>query len=246
MGLSCSCSDFDPSEHDSWFEPGRRSVPPAGTRCCECAATLPAGEKCATILNGEAYEPDEATLAADPEPDEDDYPDEDGPSFDDILDAWRDRHGWCSDQDRFVHYTHEYRCERCSGLAEAIEDMGYCMIGPGDLIDCHTEYVNEVQELADGVERHEIIWERRGDGVWHPRRKTDRDRRREAVRRRWRGLVSWLRYGWKLDLKYKVWHRVMRAAGYQFQHDYKTRKYYWARKPRAVPPWERGLRREKQ
>lgn len=248
MGLSCSCDDFDPSEHESWWEPGQPSVPPAGARCCECGAHLPVTEKCATILHHDAYEPDDAALDADPEPDEDDHPDMDGHEFDELLDAWRDRHGWNSECDRFERTTRDYRCERCADLADAIEGMGFCMIPPGDLIEQHTEYVNETQEMAPGVARREIVWSQNKAGVWNPRRKMAADKRRAEIIRRWRNAKFWLRHGWKIDLRWKVWHpaqtRVMRALGYQYtyiRHDTATRKsiYRWQRAEKRPPPWER-------
>lgn len=250
MTLSCSCADFDKSEHERWWEPGRASVPPAGTRCCECNAPLPEGEKQQTILAGEVYEPDDATLAADPEPEETE--DDDADDFDARLDAWRDRHGWDGETDRFERFTSDYRCERCADLADAIEGMGFCMLAPGDLASAHEEYVNETQELAPGVERREIIWAKGKDGVWHPRRKTAGDKRRAEIIRRWRNAKAWVRWGWRHDLRWKVWFpaqiRVMRALGYAWTYegyDRETKKsvYRWRRQPRKLPPWEREARK---
>ena len=170
MGLSCSCDDFDKSECTSWWEPGRRRVPPAGETCCECCAPLPA-EPCQTILRGEVYDP------GDIEPEPRDFQplyavtcdvlnrhlEQIEEAREDDIDAWRDKHGWDSDCERFERFTTDYRCERCEGLADAIEDLGYCMIEPGGLIDAHVEYVEQ-----SGAP--EMIWKRGRAGVWHPRR----------------------------------------------------------------------------
>lgn len=233
MTLSCACNDFDKGDHDSWWEPGRRSVPPPGERCCECNAALPAGEKRASILHGEVYEPDAAALAADPEPEEPE--DDDWDKFDARYDAWRDRHGWDSKFERFERYTSEYRCERCEDLAAAIEDLGYCMIAPGELPDAHAEYVNE--------RRHQIIWKQNPDGVWHPRPEMPEDRLIAEITRRWRRTVSWVRWGWRHDMQFKVWHRVMRGLGYQYHYDYQSKSYHWKRRERRTPPWLREAAR---
>lgn len=244
MTLSCSCAEFDPSEHDSWWEPGRRSVPPAGARCCECNAPLPDGERCPTILSHtvvETEEPEPPDFATVEDEDE-------AERLEAAWEAWAERNGWNSDHDRCETSEAFHRCERCGDLADAIEDMGFCMIEPGDLISAHEEYVNETQELAPGVARREIIWAKNKDDVWHPRRKTAADKRREEIRRRWRNAKYWLRYGWMSDLRWKVLFpartRIMCALGYEWtyvRHDDAARKsiYRWQRKPRRLPPWQR-------
>lgn len=260
MGLSCSCDDFDPSEHESWWEPGRPSVPPAGARCCECCTPLPVGEECKTIWHGEVYDPGEI----EPQPrapwdvDAGEMDDAAFAAVEDAWDAYCDKYGWDSDRDRFERFDTSYRCERCSDLATALDGderdggMGFCMIAPGDLRAAHTEYVNEVQEMAPGVVRREIIWKQGRDGVWSPQRKTAADKRREDIARRWRNAKFWLRHGWRSDLRYKVWHpaqtRVMRALGYRYtyiRHDAATRKsiYRWQRDPKRPPPWVREAER---
>lgn len=235
MTLSCSCTDFDPAEHDSWWEPGRASIPPPGSRCCECNALLPDGEKRQTILAHTVVEPKEPM----PEWPYNAEADEEEERLEAAWVAWAERNGWDSETERCVETAAEHRCERCGDLADAIEDMGYCMIAPGSLIEAHEEYVNDVQELADGVVRREIIWTKDKAGVWNPRRKTDADRRREARRRLWSRTKAYARYGWKLDLQYKVWHRVMRWSGYQYHYDYEAKRYHWKRRERKLPPWER-------
>jgi len=236
MGLSCACSDFDPSEHDAWWEPGRRSLPEPGERCCECCAPLPAGEKAATILAHTVVEPPD--LTGDPEPTEDDYEDDCG-AYDDALDAWHARHGWDTDTERFVATEALRRCERCADLADAIEGMGYCMVPPGELADQHQEYVNDVAEHST----HPIRWKQDPDGVWHPRRELAEDRLVDAVGVAWRRSRYWLRYGWWIDLRWKVWPpietRVMRALGYRWTYVGAPSHHAWTR---PDPPWLREAR----
>lgn len=254
MGLSCSCEDFDAADYESWWEPGRPSVPPAGERCCECGAHLPDGVECKTIWHGEVYDPGEIEPAprAPWDVDADEMDDEAFAVIEGAWDAYCDKHGWDSERERFERFYTSYRCERCADLATALDGderdggLGFCMIAPGELIDNHTEYVNEVQELAPGVARREIIWKQDSDGVWHPRRKTVADRRREEIARHWCNARYWLRYGWRSDLRWKVLFpartRVMRALGYQYtyiRHDTATRKsiYSWQRAEKRPPPW---------
>lgn len=254
MGLSCSCDDFDAADYESWWEGGGLTVPPAGARCCECGAHLPVTEECETIEHYEVYEPDEPAPRAPWDVDADEMDDAAFAAIEDAWDAYCDRLGWDSDRERFErHSGSEYRCERCSDLAAAITGMGYCTIRPGELIQAHTEYVNETQELAPGVARREIIWSRNKDGVWHPRRKTNRDRRIEAWERRGRRVRYWLiEGGWRFELRWKVWFpaqtRVMRALGYRYtyvRHDAAARKsvYRWQREPKRPPPWVREAER---
>lgn len=250
MGLSCSCDDFDKRDHDSWWEPGRRSVPPAGERCCECNALLPEGEKRASIMSGEVYDPGE--IEPQPRPpwdvDADEMDDDAFAAVESTWDIYCDKYGWDSDCERFERYTSEYRCERCEDLADAIEGLGYCMIAPGDLPSAHAEYVNEHAEQR----RHPIIWKPDPDGVWHPRPELAEDRMIAEITRRWRRTMSWLRWGWRSDLRWKVWFpaqtKVMRALGYELtyeRYDSATRKsiYRWTRRERKLPPWLREATR---
>lgn len=246
MGLSCSCDDFDKGDCDHWWEPGRKSVPPAGTRCCECCAPLPA-VPLTCINHMEVYEPDEIELRP-PHPEDvlDDEPDDCN-----LRRHWRqrydameaeqedydDRHGWESDYERYERLiSRDYRCERCEGLADAIEDMGYCMIGPGELAECHTEYVNEIAKHSG----HAVIWRQGKDGIWNPRPRTKADDRRDALirfRRRW--YYRLFRGGWKHDLRWKVWepirwaierrtvYPVMTFAAYHKAYDYEHKRLAW-------------------
>lgn len=260
MTLSCSCAEFDRGDHESWWEPGRPSIPPAGTRCCECNALLPSGVEHKTIWHGEVYDPGE--IEPQPRPpwdvDADEMTDDEFDAVERAWDAYCAKYGWDSDTERFERFDTSYRCERCADLATALEGdeseggMGFCMIAPGELTAAHEECVNEVQELAPGVVRREIIWSQNKDGVWHPRRKTAADRRREELDRRWRNAKSWVRYGWRHDLRFKVWFpakvRVMHALGYEYRYerydrDRKRSIYRWQRKPRRPPAWEREAMR---
>lgn len=240
MGLSCSCGDFDKSELDHWYEPGRRSIPSAGTRCCECDALLPP-EPCATILLGDVYEPD-AERPPHPEDVLDDEPEDvtlarlwaqRHDAMEDELSAFDREHGWDSETERFERYTTEYRCERCGGLAEAIEDLGYCMILPGALAEAHCEYV----EQSGGAE---MIWKRGRDGIWHPRRMTRADFAKREARRRWNRTRGFIWYGgWRTWLRYTVWAAierrtsdpVMRALGYHRIYDHGVNRMLWHHGP---------------
>lgn len=227
MGLSCSC-DFDKGDADHWWEPGRAQVPPAGTRCCECDAPLPV-EPHANIVSMEVFEPDEPRP---PHPEDDD--DLDAMSDDEfdrreaLYDEWADRNGWDSDYERCERVSaRDYRCDRCDGLAVSIEDLGYCMIGPGDLIDAHCEYVAEQDQDT------EIIWKRDRSGVLQPRRMTKRDYAARETRRRWNNVkYFWWCGGWKTWLRWKVLFRaeckVMRALGYEYR--YNGGGYHWQRR----------------
>lgn len=249
MTLYCSCADFEKSEHEKWWEPGRRSIPPSGARCCECGALLPEGEARASILEGEVYDPyDIEPMPRSPwDVDADEMTDEEFAAVERAWDAYCDKHGWDSETKRFERFDIAYRCERCGDLADAIEDMGYCMLAPGSLIEAHEEYVNEVQEFATGIVRREIVWRRDKSGVWNPRRKTVWDHRREAARRLYCRVRGFVWYGgWRRFVEFTVWHRMMRAAGYRYHYDYKTKTYGWQRKPRKPPPWQREAMKGRQ
>lgn len=227
MGLSCAC-DFDKSECESWYEPGGKRVPPVGETCCECAAPLPAGEKAPCIVSSEVYEPDE------PEPRDPYEAENDETVSDDELaeierlhDAWRERTGWDGDTERHERVrSTDYRCERCADLAEAIEDLGYCMIAPGDLADCHTDYVAE----SGG---HEVMWKPDAAGVWQPRRMTRWDfARRELISRRNRLIGFTWHGGWRTWLRWRVGFRLESAVMRRLGYSYRTLsggQYFWQR-----------------
>lgn len=223
MALSCSCDDFDKGDHDRWWEPGRPSVPPVGERCCECDAPLPQ-EPCDVIVHMEVFEPeDEPRAPWDVDANEDVDIDE----IEKTFDAYRDRNGWDDDCERYERVrSRDYRCERCAGLATSIEDLGYCMIPPGDLAEAHCDYVEQ-----SGLP--EIIWTRRADGVFHPRRMTRMDfLKRELRRRRNRARYLLLQGGWKSWLRWQVFKiesRIMRALGYQYRYTGND-TYGWQRK----------------
>ena len=229
MGLSCSC-DFDKGDAENWWEPGKTQVPPAGSRCCECGAPLSA-EPHTNIVSMEEYEPDEPRPEhPEDDPDFESMSDEEFDRRETLYDAWLSEHGWDSDYDRYERVvSREYRCERCDGLATSIEDLGYCMIGPGDLIEAHCEYVAEQDR---GVE---IIWKRDRSGVWQPRRMTQRDYAARELRRRWgQPRYFWWHGGWKTWLRWKVLFpvecKVMRAFGYEYRTKWNGGGYHWQRR----------------
>lgn len=229
MGLSCSC-DFDKGDVETWWEPGRPQVPQAGTRCCECNAPLPA-EPHANIVRMEVFEPDEPRPSHPEDADDfDAMSDEEFDRREALYYEWANRNGWDSDYERCERVSaREYRCERCDGLATSIEALGYCMIGPGDLIEAHGEYVDGQEQ---GVE---IIWKRDRSGVWQPRRMTKRDYAAREVRRRWwNARYFWWHGGWKTWLRRKVlFHaerRVMRALGYEYRTNRSGSGYHWQRR----------------
>jgi len=242
MGLSCSC-DLDYDADDRWFEPGRRRVPPKGETCCECDAPLPTDETCQTIIESDVYDP-----GVDRPP----YPD-------DVLDVepecavlarhWDQRYramekaqedfddefGWDGDREQFVKTTLHYRCERCEGLATALDGskeeggLDFCMILPGELIQAHGDYI----EMSGGAER---IWKRDRAGVLHPRPLTRWDRLNRAVRYRWSRVRSFIWYGgWKTWLRFTVKpsitrrsvDQIMRSLGYHKDYDFATRRMRW-------------------
>lgn len=235
MGLSCSCGDFDKSEHNAWFEPGRRTIPPAGTTCCECNAPLLA-EPCQTILCGEVYD-----LGVEPPPHPEDVLDDEPEDFN-LARHWNQRydalereredfcadHGWDDECGRFERFDLQYRCERCEGLADAIENLGYCMILPGELMESHCEYI----EQTGG---HEMIWQPDRTGVWHPRRMTHADFAKREVRRRIRNAWFFVRFGWKSWLRYTAWGAIerhtispmMRGLGYHRHYDHACKALVW-------------------
>lgn len=176
MGLSCHCYDY--SDFDSWWEQGTDSVPPPGTKCCECCAPLPA-EPCETIILYEKT--DEPSEGCPPHP-EDVLPDPPGCEvqyrhweqlYDEMeraYDDYRDENGWDSDQESYTTHDMSYRCERCAGLALALTGgkaaggLGYCLIPPGELIECLGDYA-DIQGLTPRK------WVRGKDGVFNPEKK---------------------------------------------------------------------------
>lgn len=226
MGLSCECSDFDKSEYDHWWEPGGKRAPPTGQTCCECHAPLPVGETAPCIVSSEVYEPEEPAPRDPVDVDADEeMSDEEFKALERRHEDYQDRHGWDGDTERYERVRSiGYRCERCADLAEAIEDLGYCMIAPGELAECHEEYVAE----SGG---HEVIWKPDHGGVFHPRRMTRWDfARRELRRRRNNFLYFTWRGGWRTWLRWRVWFRVESAIMRRLGYSYRTLsggKYAW-------------------
>lgn len=176
MGLSCSC-DFEKGEYERWYEPGGLRSAPSGTRCCECGAAIPEGDVVNTTFEFEVYEPEE------------ERPEWNGPpepfrwaEAEEAVALWDEAYGLAMQaieaaQERYdakygfdreyercerLAYT-SFRCERCGGLAESIEDLGYCMIVPGELPEAHAEYVYE----HSGAN---IRWVPDQNGVLNPKR----------------------------------------------------------------------------
>ncbi len=226
MGLSCSCEDFDKSEFDWWYEPGGAAAAPAWCTCCECDAPIAEGEQVQTIDHWEVYEPDEA-LPPDPDDSDEDLSDDDYRRISKARDEACDRLGWDDDCERFERLERvDYRCERCSDLAETIEALGYCMVPPGELIGQHCEYV----EQSGG---HEVIWKRDAAGVLQPHRMTRLDfaiREAGVLRRR---ALYFMRYGWQGTLRYRVWFplqaAVMTRLGYHYRYLHAPHVYGWVR-----------------
>jgi hypothetical protein len=160
MVLACGCYDFDYGEHDSWVERLKDTIPPSGSKCCECNAPLTDGAY-ATFAIIEKYAPDEvfhefhewSQLHGD---DLDEYERQ--------LDEFRDKHGWDSESEDYTKETvRRYRCDRCQGLAEAYEGLGYCFLGLGEVIEANVEYSAE--------HGREVKWKRDKNGVWNPKRR---------------------------------------------------------------------------
>lgn len=226
MGLSCSCGDFDKSDCERWWELGIRSSPDAGRKCCECDALLTPSDKFQCFIESEVFEP-ATERPEDPDYIADELTDEEYDQRRRALEDWEDDNGWDWETERCERVVaHQYRCERCEGLAEAIEDLGYCMIGPGELIENHYEYV----EVSGG---RDVIWKRDTDGVFHPRQPTWWDNFKQAVKTTRRRVSSFVRYGWKSSLRYNVWwpirDRSMKAIGYRRGYNYEARCVTWIR-----------------
>jgi hypothetical protein len=204
MGLTCECYDFDPGEHDSWWEPGGAAIPPAGERCCECGAMLPQAP-CERICHMKVYEPESE---APPHPD--DLPDEEAEALSTVeaalmegaRDNWLSEHGWDFDTERYERCTSaDYRCERCADLAASIEALGYCLIGPGELIECHGEFIHEHGYAPR-------LWRAGADGVFNPHPWRRRDYVAAWLRRKRINTWYFLRYGWRHWLRWRVYERI--------------------------------------
>lgn len=243
MGLSCSC-DYDWDGESPWYEPGGFRVPTAGAACCECHAHLPAGEPAQAIDRYDPYEPE-----GEPPPYPEDVLDDEpecavlarhwGQMYDAMgqsREDWEEAHGWHSENECYVEESTEFRCDRCAGLATALDGsakeggLGYCMILPGELVDNHVEYVAEHGQ-------HEIGWWPGRDGVWQPRRLSRLDFAKREARRRWRNAAYIMfQGGWKWKLR-TAWYRtggripgkVMPRLGYVYRYDYERKRHYWTR-----------------
>jgi hypothetical protein len=121
--------------------------------------------------------------------------------MEDARDAWQDKHGWDSDTERYERCIGaDYRCERCEDLADSIEALGYCMIGPGDLISSHLEFIHEHHYA-------ERKWTENKDGVLNPVPWNRMDYFRDWRRKKWRS------FSWKAKLSYWTWRgRIKRMV----------------------------------
>jgi hypothetical protein len=204
MGLSCECSgNFDKGEYDNWWEPGGLAVPPVGTKCCECCAPLPA-EECASFDHMEVWEPQAPwPLHPDDWPNVESLSDVEFAEAEKAFDDFNDANGFDSETERFERcVAADYRCERCSDLASSIEDLGYCLIGPGELIEDHGEFIHEHGYTPR-------LWRAGADGVYNPHPWRRRDKVASWVRKKRINAWYFVRYGWKHWLRWKVYDRIL-------------------------------------
>ena len=203
MGLSCECSDFNKGDYANWWELGGLAIPPAGTKCCECGAPLLA-EECQSFDHMEVWEPEGELPHPDTLPDEEQVKLSEA-KFDAMERAYHgflDAHGWDSETERYELCTgSDYRCERCSDLAASIEDLGYCLIAPSELIEDHGEFISEHGYAPR-------LWRAGPDGVLNPYPWRRRDHVAAWLRRKYLNTRYFLRYGWKLWLRWKVYERI--------------------------------------
>lgn len=235
MGLSCSCDDFDKGDYDRWWDAPYTRAAPAGATCCECDAAIPEGSQVQAFDCWTVFEPDV------PEPRSfeplyrvtdsvlERHADQLAEEYELARERWEDETGWDWDTERHERIEGvDYRCERCADLAVALDGtkaeggLGFCLIGPGQLIETHLEYV------TDYVGGPPMTWARGKDGVFHPRRKTVWELRREALGRKRRQISYFFRYGWRYWLTQEVC-KIRRALGYQYEYDMNTGSYVWRR-----------------
>ncbi len=199
MGLSCSCDDFDKADFENWWEGGYRRKAPAGITCCECGGPVEEGAEVGAIDHFEVFDPPNAPdFPTDQRDDESDNDYEDRYKREKRL---RKSLGWEDDYERYERCTGtDYRCERCDGLAESIESLGYCMIAPGDLIECHIEYAREHSGAF-------IKWTPDAAGVSQPHRWTKWDHIADRARQKRQSAIYFVRHGWR----YKWWNIKWKA-----------------------------------
>ena len=223
MGLSCECyGDFDKGDFENWWEPGGLAIPPAGAKCCECNAPLPT-EKCESFGHMEVWEP-EGNPPPHPDdlPDAETIPDAEAYAIERAHDDWKDENGWDDEVERYERCIgSDYRCERCSDLASSIEDLGYCLIGPGELIEDHGEFIAEHGYAPR-------LWRAGPDGVLNPYPWRRRDYVASWVRKKRLNAWYFLRYGWKHWLRWKVYERIRHPytayRTWKFWRDYRRKE----------------------
>lgn len=171
MGLSCSCHDFDKGEFEYWWDAPYQTTTQSDTTCCECNAVIPVGTPATAFDSMEAYTPDVPVPRAPWDVDaKEEMSDDDFEKLEKAWDEFCDQYGWDSDYERFERCTStDYRCERCSDLAKALDGskdeggLGFCLIGPGELIDAHHDYI----AMSGG---RKMQWLPDVGGVLHPQR----------------------------------------------------------------------------
>lgn len=230
MGLSCSCDDFDKGEYDTWWEVPYRAPAPAGAMCCECGAPIPAGLRTWAIDTMEVYTPDVEPPRSPWDVDANEMSDEAFEALEKTWDTFCETHGYDDEYERFERCAGtEYRCERCDDLATALDGsaaeggLGFCTIGPGQLIEAHLEYV------SDYVGGPPMVWVRDKAGILNPRRKTKWELARDEAVRRGRRVKSFLRWELRFWVKRKIIYPALRALGYRYEYDFDARGYVWRR-----------------
>jgi hypothetical protein len=113
-----------------------------------------------------------------------------GEAWEEARDAWDAEHGYNGETERCERAAEKFwRCARCSDLAAAYEELGYCMIVPGDLIACNIEYAWE----NAGARRK---WTPDASGTLQPRPWDWRDHLRDRIALHFVKARLWLH--WKV------------------------------------------------
>lgn len=124
---------------------------------------------------------------------------------------WERIHGFDDEGRRCERVVaRDYRCERCGDLADSIEELGYCTIHMGQLIEAHMEFIEE-HGLAP------MVWRKDRDGVLNPVRLTRMEIMRRDVMDAYRRAIFNLRYEMK-----KAWWR----SSYRFSNNARIKAAY--------------------
>jgi hypothetical protein len=92
---------------------------------------------------------------------------------------------------------YNYRCDRCQSLAESYQELGYCVIGCGDVIDANIEYARHFS----GVD---LKWVRNSSGILNPRKCTNYDYAVARMLRIFRSIYCFMRYRWMFFIRWKI------------------------------------------